>query len=209
VGLRTRSYPGEIALRSDAYTLDKMRRRVLAGLTPEETREFELLDAQLPFDGKPVCPSAGLSLSPIEYRWLQLFEKMESAIRSVTAPEPSKCGTALGRSEVRPMHRNGVSGQRTEDRNGRKPWLKSLVLGAGLLCAHTLDVEASSLNRSRAWCGSYMAKYFGTADSRLALARMWASVGTNASGEGEWIVHSENDGGAARTRPRAVARNCI
>jgi len=66
-------------VRSDAYILDKMRRRVLAGLTPEETREFELLDAQIPFDEKPVCPSAGLSLSPIEYRWLELFEKMESA----------------------------------------------------------------------------------------------------------------------------------
>jgi hypothetical protein len=62
-----------MALRSEAYVLDKMRRRVLAGLTPEETFEFELLDAQLPFDGKPMillpgclCPrynSAGCSFS--------------------------------------------------------------------------------------------------------------------------------------------------
>jgi hypothetical protein len=109
VGLRIRSYQGEIALRSDAYILDKMRRRVLAGLTPEETREFELLDAQLPFDGKPVCPSAGLSLSPIEYRWLELFEKMDSASQLVTALEPSKFRTTLSKAEVRPMHRNGVS----------------------------------------------------------------------------------------------------
>jgi hypothetical protein len=104
VGLRTRSYQGEIALRSDAYILDKMRRRVLAGLTPEETREFELLDARIPFDGKPVCPSAGLSLSPIEYRWLELFEKMESASRLVTALGPSTCRTAPSKAEVRPMY---------------------------------------------------------------------------------------------------------
>ena len=76
-------------MRSDAYILDKMRRR--AGLTPEETREFELLDAQIPFDGKPVCPSAGLSLSTIEHRWLELFEKMESA------------------REMRPIRRDDVS----------------------------------------------------------------------------------------------------
>jgi hypothetical protein len=76
---RERGFTKEkFAVRSDAYILDKMRRRVLAGLTPEETREFELLDAQIPFDEKPVCPS-GLPLSPIEYRWLELFEKMESA----------------------------------------------------------------------------------------------------------------------------------
>jgi hypothetical protein len=86
-----------------------MRRRVLAGLTPEETREFELLDAQLPFDGKPVCPSAGLSLSPIEYRWLELFEKMESASQLVMAIDPSKCRTSPGKAEVSPMHRNEVS----------------------------------------------------------------------------------------------------
>ena len=100
---------GESALRSDAYILDKMRRRVLAGLTPEETREFELLDAHLPFDEKPVCPSAGLFLSPIEYRWLELFEKMEGASQLVTALEPSKCRATLSKAEVRPMHRNVAS----------------------------------------------------------------------------------------------------
>jgi hypothetical protein len=105
--------------------------------------------------------------------------------------------------------------------------LKPLVLGATLLCAHTVDVEAHSRYRNRAWCGSYMAKYFGISDPRLAVARMWASVGVNAGGPaigaivvwshhvgvitgrtagGEWIVHSGNDGGAVRTRPRAVTR---
>jgi hypothetical protein len=68
---------GEQALRPNAYSLDRMRRRVLAGLTSEETTEFELLDAQLPFDGKPVWPSREWSLSPKEQRWLELFQKME------------------------------------------------------------------------------------------------------------------------------------
>jgi hypothetical protein len=66
-------------LRSHAYILDKMRRRVLAGLTAEETFEFELLDAQIPFDGKPNCSSTGISLSEAEHRWLELFDKMECA----------------------------------------------------------------------------------------------------------------------------------
>jgi hypothetical protein len=70
---------GEQALRPNAYSLDRMRRRVLAGLTSEETTEFELLDAQLPFDGKPVWPSQEWSLSPKEQRWLELFQKMEHA----------------------------------------------------------------------------------------------------------------------------------
>lgn len=81
VGCKRGVTRGEITLRSDTYILDKMRRRVLAGLTPEETFEFELLDAQIPFDGKPICPSIRLSLSQTEHRWLELFEKMKAARR--------------------------------------------------------------------------------------------------------------------------------
>ena len=68
-------------MRSDAYVLDRMRQRVLAGLTAEETFELELLDAQLPLDQKPIVISAGLSLSPAQQRWLELFKKMEGALR--------------------------------------------------------------------------------------------------------------------------------
>lgn len=103
--------------------------------------------------------------------------------------------------------------------------LKPLVVGTALLCAHTIDAEARS--RHRAWCGIYLAKYFGISNPRLSVARAWASIGSNAGGptigavvvwshhvgvitgrtaEGEWIVHSGNDGGAVRTRPRSVAR---
>jgi hypothetical protein len=66
-------------LQSDVYIIDKNRRRVLAGLTPAETTEFEILDAQLPFDGKPVWPPLRSPLPPKEQRWLELYEKMEAA----------------------------------------------------------------------------------------------------------------------------------
>jgi hypothetical protein len=86
-----------------------MRRRVLAGLTPEETREFELLDAQIPFDGKPVWPSAGLSLSPVECRWLELFEKMENASQLISALDPLRTRTTLGTADVRSARRSDGS----------------------------------------------------------------------------------------------------
>jgi hypothetical protein len=78
---------------------------------------------------------------------------------------------------------------------------------------------------ARAWCGAYLSAYLGKNDRNLALARNWASEGTNAGGpgvgvvvvwphhvgiitgqgaNGEWIVHSGNDGGAVRTRARSL-----
>jgi hypothetical protein len=76
---------GEIVLTSRLYTLDKKRRRVLAGLTPEETTEFELLDAQLPLDGKPAWRHSELPLSPKEQRWLELFRRTEAARKQTAA----------------------------------------------------------------------------------------------------------------------------
>lgn len=75
----------EVLLTSCMYTLDKKRRRVLAGLTPEETTEFELLDAQLPLDGKPVRRPSDLPLSPKDQRWLELFRRMEAARKQTAA----------------------------------------------------------------------------------------------------------------------------
>jgi hypothetical protein len=74
-----------VPLTSCMYTLDKKRRRVLAGLTPEETTEFELLDAQLPLDGKPASRPSDLPLSPKEQRWLELFRRMEAARKQTAA----------------------------------------------------------------------------------------------------------------------------
>jgi len=109
---------------------------------------------------------------------------------------------------------------------------KSVALAAALLCAFSIDANARPyhrhhyVHRARAWCGSYMSRYFGKSDRRLALARQWASEGSNAGGpaigvvvvwrhhvgvitgqapNGEWIIHSGNDGGAVRTRARSVA----
>jgi hypothetical protein len=53
------------------YRLDDKGRRVLAGLTFEETTEFERLEAQLP-------------AYAAELRWLELFNKHDHA-RSHTA----------------------------------------------------------------------------------------------------------------------------
>jgi hypothetical protein len=48
------------------YGLDEKDRRVLTGLTYEETTEFELLEAQLP-------------MYAAELRWLELFNKHDRA----------------------------------------------------------------------------------------------------------------------------------
>lgn len=90
-----------------------------------------------------------------------------------------------------------------------------------LACLLPSQVEARRLP----WCGIYMGKYFGLHDRALWVARNWASVGTAAAGpsdgvvvvwahhvgvivgkaaNGEWLVHSGNDGNAIRTRPRSL-----
>jgi hypothetical protein len=96
-----------------------------------------------------------------------------------------------------------------------------------IFVATSAEARKGNQHRARAWCGTYLSKYLGQSDRRLALAREWARTGMNAGGpgigvvvvwphhvgiitgqasNGEWIVHSGNDGGAIRTRPRSVAR---
>ena len=58
------------------YVVDVSGRRVLVGLTLEETSEFEGLDAALPDregHGQRLVPSAG------EGRWLELYVKHDKA----------------------------------------------------------------------------------------------------------------------------------
>jgi hypothetical protein len=105
-----------------------------------------------------------------------------------------------------------------------------LVASAFLIVFSSIQAEARPQHRHhgyRGWCGSYLSKYLGKPDRRLALARSWASEGMNAGGpgigvvvvwshhvgiitgqtpDGQWIVHSGNDGGAVRTRARSIAR---
>ena len=54
------------------YAFDREGRRVLAGLSHEETAEFESLEAQLPTVGA-------------ELRWIELFNKHERARKHVAA----------------------------------------------------------------------------------------------------------------------------
>jgi hypothetical protein len=109
--------------------------------------------------------------------------------------------------------------------------LKPVVLAAAFLSAFTYDAQARNHrhhygHRAHAWCGTYLSSYLGKPDRRLALARAWAREGYNAAGpgigvvvvwphhvgvitgqasNGQWIIHSGNDGGAVRTRPRSIA----
>jgi hypothetical protein len=109
--------------------------------------------------------------------------------------------------------------------------LKPLLVASAFLSLFSIQAEARAHrhhgHRAHAWCGSYLSKYLGKPDRRLALARSWASEGMNAGGpgigvvvvwphhvgiitgqtpDGQWIVHSGNDGGAVRTRARSLAR---
>lgn len=58
------------------YAVHK-EQRVIVGLTPTETAEFERVDAQIPFGAKPVWPDTANSL--LEDRWLELYTKHETA----------------------------------------------------------------------------------------------------------------------------------
>lgn len=66
------------------YTEDGEGRRVMIGLDFAETRDFERIDARLPFGGKPVWPRFGedLPLLPMEKRWLELWEKHQAALQA-------------------------------------------------------------------------------------------------------------------------------
>jgi hypothetical protein len=108
--------------------------------------------------------------------------------------------------------------------------LKPILVASVLVCVFSVESNARPYkhhHRAHAWCGSYLSKYLGKSDRRLALASSWAGEGYNAGGpgvgvvvvwrhhvgiitgqtpDGQWIVHSGNDGGAVRTRARSLAR---
>ncbi len=104
--------------------------------------------------------------------------------------------------------------------------LAVLVLACLSQTAHAHGHAHRGLRHGLPWCGIYMSEYFGKHDRGLWLARNWARVGSDAGGpsvgaivvwmhhvgvilgraaNGSWIVHSGNDGGRVRTRPRSVA----
>ena len=65
------------------YALDRMGRRILVGLSFDETTEFELLDVSLPHDRKPVGTSAMVPLERAEIRWLELYRKHRAAFEAM------------------------------------------------------------------------------------------------------------------------------
>jgi hypothetical protein len=65
------------------YILDRMGRRVLVGLSFDETTEFERLDVSLPHDRKPFSNSAIVPLEPAEIRWLELYRKHRAAFEAM------------------------------------------------------------------------------------------------------------------------------
>ena len=105
--------------------------------------------------------------------------------------------------------------------------MKKILVMTVALCALMASPAEARRHRSGGlpWCGIFMMEYTGIHKPGLALARNWASVGSNAGGpcvgcivvwphhvgkivghDGKnWIVHSGNDGGRVRTRPRSVA----
>jgi hypothetical protein len=114
-------------------------------------------------------------------------------------------------------------------------WKPVLAAACALLCLALLTPAGARPHRHHRhaghhgrlpWCGIYLGQYLGKPDRRLWIAREWASEGSRAAGpdfgvvvvwphhvgiivgragNGEWIVHSGNDGGAVKTRARSVA----
>ncbi|WP_234685519.1 hypothetical protein [Bradyrhizobium monzae] len=78
------------------YFVDTVGRRVLIGLTLEETFEFERLDSEqvTALEGRQAAPDGcGLWQVAGEQRWLELYEKHEGAW---------KAWLAQSRTEIRP-----------------------------------------------------------------------------------------------------------
>jgi len=65
----------------DSYEIDALGNRVLIGLSAEETKEFMLLDALISEQGPLINITTDEWYHPQESRWLELYEKHETARR--------------------------------------------------------------------------------------------------------------------------------
>ncbi len=73
---------------AERYHIDDNGRRVLAGLTTAETREFETLDALTPSDGsgdRVAWTFGGEPTTGREKRWLELYTKHDQALKKLKA----------------------------------------------------------------------------------------------------------------------------
>lgn len=69
------------------YGVDEKGRRVLLGLSVEETFEFEALDDLAPLDetGMAMAWRDGVPITDREKRWLELYQKHDAAWRDLLA----------------------------------------------------------------------------------------------------------------------------
>jgi hypothetical protein len=83
---RHRARPASPELLTGRHTIDEKGRRVLVGLTAEETREFETLDSLSPSDGsgnRIAWTFGGDPMTSLEKRWLQLYTKHDEAWKAL------------------------------------------------------------------------------------------------------------------------------
>jgi hypothetical protein len=69
------------------YRVDKRNRRVLVGLSIEETFEFQTLDDLAPLNdsGGHIPWPAGVPITTRERRWLELYQKHDAAWKVMVA----------------------------------------------------------------------------------------------------------------------------
>jgi hypothetical protein len=82
----TRTQPVWPEFSAERYTTDDRGRRVLAGLTSAETREFETLDSLPPSDDsgdRIAWTFGGDPTTGREKRWLQLYTKHDEAWKNL------------------------------------------------------------------------------------------------------------------------------
>ena len=81
-----RAHPASLQLLTARHSIDQKGRRVLIGLSAEETREFETLDALSPSDGdgnRIAWTFGGEPTTSREKRWLELYTRHEEAWKTL------------------------------------------------------------------------------------------------------------------------------
>ncbi|MEA2891781.1 MAG: hypothetical protein QOI05_2574 [Bradyrhizobium sp.] len=78
--------PASLQLLTARHTIDEKGRRVLVGLSAEETREFETLDALSPSDGggnRIAWTFGGEPTTSREKRWLELYTRHDETWKTL------------------------------------------------------------------------------------------------------------------------------
>ncbi|HXO71359.1 MAG TPA: hypothetical protein VN838_20545 [Bradyrhizobium sp.] len=83
---RHRAYPASPELLTGRHTINEKGRRVLVGLSAEETREFETLDSLSPSDSsgnRIAWTFGGDPTTSREKRWLELYTRHDEAWKTL------------------------------------------------------------------------------------------------------------------------------